>query len=165
MAQEEKFLGRDYIRNHILNKIKEVSERYQYHGFWKCGKAYVNGVDREDNPYIYFPSEEYCYDALMREYNNLTDDDFTARLVDTCKSFNNGDELNIPFEILKQKPRIIIDVEYNSDGPYGVLNIIYKAKETEYQIFLRLFCEIFKRAKEKYILEKFGCFSTENNCA
>lgn len=139
------------IRNLILAEIKKVSEKYQYHGFWKYGAPYVNGV--EDNPYLYFPSEEYCYNALMKKYNNLTDDDFTAKLVDTCISFNDGDKLNIPFELFKQKPEIRIDVEYNRDGPYGVLYINYKAEETEYQIYQRLFGEIFRRATKKYILE------------
>ncbi len=139
------------IRNLILTRIKEVSEKYQYHGFWKCGTSYVNGV--KDNPYLYFPSEEYCYDALTKEYNNLTDDDFTAKLVDKCILFNDGDELSIPFELLKQKPKIRIDVEYNRDGPYGVLYIDYKAEETEYEIYQRLFGEIFGRATQKYILE------------
>jgi hypothetical protein len=145
----------DNIRNLILAEIKEISEEYQYHGFWKCGAAYVNGIDREDNPYLYFPSKEYCYNALMKEYNNFTDDDFTAKLVDVCISFNDGDKLNIPFELFKQKPEIRIDVEYNRDGPYGVLYIDYKAEETEHQIYQRLFGEIFIRATKKYILEKF----------
>lgn len=139
------------IRNLILARIKEISERYQYHGFWKYGTAYVNGV--KDNPYLYFPSEEYCYNALMKEYNNLIDDDFTPKLVDVCMSFSNDDELNIPFELFKQKPKIRIDVEYNSEGPYGVLYINYKDEETEYQIYQRLFSEIFRRATRKYSLE------------
>ena len=141
------------IRNLILAQIKEVSKKYQYHGFWKYGTAYVNGIDRKDNPYLYFPSEEYCYNALRKEYNNLTDDDFTARLIDGCISFEDGDKLNIPFELFKQKPEIRIDVEYNRDGPYGVLYIDYKVEETEYQIYQRLFGEIFRRATKKYILE------------
>jgi len=139
------------IRNLILARIKEVSKKYQYHGFWKYGTAYVNGV--KDNPYLFFPSEEYCYNALMKEYNNLTDDDYTAKLVDVCISFDDGDKLDIPFELFKQKPKIKIDVEYNNDGPYGVLCINYKAKETEYQIYQRLFGEIFRNATKKYILE------------
>lgn len=141
------------IRNLILAQIKEVSKKYQYHGFWKYGTAYVNGIDSKDNPYLYFPSEEYCYNALMKEYNNLIDDDFIARLIDGCISFEDGDKLNIPFELFKQKPEVRIDVEYNRDGPYGVLYIDYKVEETEYQIYQRLFCEIFRRATKKYILE------------
>lgn len=141
------------IKNLILAGIKEISEKYQYHGFWKYGTAYVNGLSRDDNPYLYFPSEEYCYNTLIKEYNNLTDDDFTAKLVDVCMSFNDGDKLNIPFELFKQKPEIRIDVEYNRDGPYGVLYINYKAEETEYQIYQRLLGEIFRRATKKYVLE------------
>lgn len=143
----------DNIRNLILARIKEVSEKYQYHGFQKYGTAYVNGVKREDNPYLYFPSEEYCYNALMEEYDNLTDGDFVAKLVDVCMSFNDDDKLDIPFELFKQKPKIRIDVEYNRDGPYGVLYIDYKAKETEYQVYQRLFGEIFRNAIKKYIRE------------
>lgn len=143
----------DNIRNLILTEIKKFSKKYQYNGFWKCGTAYVNGVNREDNPYLYFPSEEYCYNTLMEEYNNLTDDDFKAKIIDASMSFNDGDNLDIPFELFKQKPEISIDIEYNRDGPYGVLYIVYKAEETEKQIFYRLFNEIFARAKKKYILE------------
>lgn len=143
------------IRKLLLDRIRGISERYQCHGFWKYGTAYVNGLKSDDNPYLYFPSKEYCYNALINEYSNLTDDDFSAKLVDGCQSFNDGDELSIPFELFKQKPKIRIDVEYNNDGPYGVLYITYKTEETEEQIYQRLFGEIFNRATKKYISENF----------
>lgn len=64
------------VKDKLISRIEEISKRYEYYGFWKLGKAYVNGVTRDDNPYLYFPSEKYSHKALMEEFNKLTEEDF-----------------------------------------------------------------------------------------
>ena len=64
------------VKDKLISRIEEISKRYEYYGFWKLGKAYVNGVSREENPYLYFPSEKYAHKALMEEFDKLTEEDF-----------------------------------------------------------------------------------------
>lgn len=73
------------VKDKLISKIEEISKRYEYYGFWKLGTAYVNGVSRDDNPYLYFPSEEYAHKALMEEFDKLTEDDFVP-LETKCKT-------------------------------------------------------------------------------
>lgn len=64
------------IKDKLISSIEEISKKYRCHGFWKLGSAYIKGVSREDNPYLYFPSEEHSHKALMEEFDKLTEEDF-----------------------------------------------------------------------------------------
>lgn len=139
------------VKDKLISRIEEISKRYEYYGFWKLGKAYVNGVTRDDNPYLYFPSEKYAHKALMEEFDNLTEEDFKPiEGVNGFLYFKDGDRLDIPFEIFKQKPEIHIDVPYNSDEPCGV-SVSYKRPENETEVYNRLFNKILHNARQKFI--------------
>jgi len=138
------------VKNKLISRIEDISKRYEYYGFWKLGTAYVNGVSRDDNPYLYFPSEEYARKALMEEFNGLTEDEFVPRETMGCIYFNDGDKLDIPFEVFKQKPEIHIEVPYDSDEPCGV-SVSFKRTENEKEIYGRLLGKIVHNARQKYI--------------
>lgn len=134
------------VKNKLISRIEEISKRYEYYGFWKLGKAYVNGVTRDDNPYLYFPSEKYTHKALMEEFNKLTEEDFKPiEGVNGFLYFKDGDRLDIPFEILKQKPEIHI-----VDEPCGV-SVSYKRPENETEVYSRLLTKILHNARQKFI--------------
>ncbi len=139
------------VKDKLISRIEEISKRYEYYGFWKLGTAYVNGVSREDNPYLYFPCAEYAYKALMDEFDKLTEEDFKP--IDGINGFlyfKDGERLDIPFEVFKQKPEIHIEVPYDSDEPCGV-SVSYKRPENETEIYGRLFNKIIHNARQKYI--------------
>ena len=139
------------IKDKLISRIEEISKRYEYYGFWKLGKAYVNGVSREENPYLYFPSEKYAHKALMEEFDKLTEEDFKPiEGIDGFLYFKDGERLDIPFEVIKQKPEIHIDVPYNSDEPCGV-SVSYKRQENETEVYNRLFNKILYNARQKFI--------------
>ena len=139
------------IKDKLISRIEEISKKYEYYGFWKLGKAYVNGVSREENPYLYFPSEKYAHKALMEEFDKLTEEDFKPiEGIDGFLYFKDGERLDIPFEVIKQKPEIHIDVPYNSDEPYGV-SVSYKRQENETEVYNRLFNKILYNACQKFI--------------
>ena len=103
------------VKDKLISRIEEISKRYEYYGFWKLGTAYVNGVSRDDNPYLYFPCAEYAHKALMEEFNSLTEEDFKPiEGINGFLYFKDGDRLDIPFEVFKQKPEIHIGVPYVS---------------------------------------------------
>lgn len=134
------------VKNKLISRIEEISKRYEYYGFWKLGKAYVNGVTRDDNPYLYFPSEKYTHKALMEEFNKLTEEDFKPiEGVNGFLYFKDGDRLDIPFEILKQKPEIHI-----VDESCGV-SVSYKRPENETEVYSRLLAKILHNARQKFI--------------
>lgn len=139
------------VKDKLISRINEISERYEYYGFWKLGTAYVNGVSREDNPYLYFPCEEYARKALMEEFNSLTEEDFKPiEGINGFLYFKDGDRLDIPFEVFKQKPEIHIEVPYDSDEPCGV-SVSYKRQESEVEVYGRLLAKIMRNAHQKYI--------------
>lgn len=139
------------VKDKLISRIEEISKRYEYYGFWKLGKAYVNGVSREENPYLYFPSEKYAHKALMEEFDKLTEEDFKPiEGIDGFLYFKDGERLDIPFEVIKQKPEIHIDVPYNSDEPCGV-SVSYKRQENETEVYNRLFNKILYNARQKFI--------------
>ena len=139
------------VKDKLISRIEEISKRYEYYGFWKLGKAYVNGVSREENPYLYFPSEKYAHKALMEEFDKLTEEDFKPiEGIDGFLYFKDGERLDIPFEVIKQKPEIHIDVPYNSDEPCGV-SVSYKREENETEVYNRLFNKILYNARQKFI--------------
>lgn len=135
------------VKNKLISRIEEISKKYEYYGFWKMGKAYVDNVPSEDNPYLYFPSEEYAHKALMEEFNSLTEDDFIPSETIGYLYFKDGESLDIPFEVFKQKPIIHID---DSVEPYEV-SVSYKTLENETQIYGRLLAKICRNARQKYI--------------
>jgi len=137
------------VKDKLISLIEEISKKYEYHGFWKLGK-YVSNVPMEDNPYLYFPSEEYSRKVLMEEFNSLTEDEFVPRETIGCLCFNDGDRLDIPFDVFKQKPEIHIDVPYNRDEPCG-FSVSYKRLEDETEVCGRLFNKINHNACQKYI--------------
>lgn len=59
--------------------------------------------------------------------------------------FKDGDRLDIPFEILKQKPEIHI-----VDEPCGV-SVSYKRPENETEVYSRLLSKILHNARQKFI--------------
>ena len=137
------------IKNALLSRIEEISKRHNYYGFWKLGAAYAD--TREKNPYLYFPSEEYARKVLMEEFNNLTEEDFKP--IDGINGFlyfKDGDKLDIPLEVFKQKPEIHIEVPYYSDEQCGV-SVSYKRPENEKEVYERLFYKILDNARQKYI--------------
>jgi len=139
------------VKDKLISRIEETSKRYEYYGFWKLGTAYVNGASRDDNPYLYFPCAEYAYKALMEEFDKLTEEDFKP--IDGINGFlyfKDGDRLDIPFEVFKQKPEIHIEVPYDSDEPCGV-SFSYKRPENETEIYGRLFNKILHNARQKFI--------------
>jgi hypothetical protein len=136
------------VKDRLIARINEISKRYEYYGFWKLGAAYINGVSREDNPYLYFPSEEYAHKAMMEEFDKLTEDEFVPLETIGSLYFKDGDKLDIPFEVFKQKPKI--HIEYDSDEPCGV-SFLYKRLENETEIYGRLFIKILANARQKYI--------------
>jgi hypothetical protein len=139
------------VKEKLISRINEISERYEYYGFWKLGSAFVNGVSREDNPYLYFPTEEYAYKALMEEFNSLTEEDFKP--IDGINGFlyfKDGDRLDIPFEVFKQKPEIHVYVPSDSEKPCEV-SVSYKRQESEVEIYGRLLAKIMRNARQKYI--------------
>ncbi len=139
------------IKDKLISRIEEISKRYEYNGFWKLGKAYVNGVSRAENPYLYFPSEEYTHKALMEEFDKLTEEDFKPiEGIDGFLYFKDGERLDIPFEVLKQKPEIHIDVPRDSDEPCGV-SVSYKRQENEIEVYDRLFNKIWHNVCQKFI--------------
>lgn len=139
------------VKDKLISRIEEISKRYEYYGFWKLGKAYVNGVSREENPYLYFPCEKYAHKALMEEFDKLTEEDFKPiEGIDGFLYFKDGERLDIPFEVIKQKPEIHIDVPYNSDEPCGV-SVSYKRQENETEVYNRLFNKILHNARQKFI--------------
>ena len=64
--------------------------------------------------------------------------------------FKEGDKLDIPFDIFKQKPKIHIEVPSNMDEPCGV-SLLYKRPENETEIYGRLLAMIIHNARQKYI--------------
>ena len=140
------------VKDKLISKIEYISKRYQYYGFWKFEGAYyyVDKASWENNPYLYFPSEEYAHKALMEEFDNLTEDEFVPRETIGCLCFKDGDKLDIPFEVFKQKPQIHIEVPYDSDEPCEV-SVSYKRPENETEIYGRLLAKIFSNARQKYI--------------
>ena len=139
------------VKDKLISCIEEISKKYQYHGFWKLGTAFVNGVSRDDNPYLYFPCAEYAHKALMEEFNSLTEEDFKPiEGINGFLYFKDGDRLDIPFEVFKQKPEIHIEVPYDSDEPCGV-SFSYKRAENETEVYERLFDKILHNAHQKYI--------------
>ena len=138
------------VKDRLIARINEISKRYEYYGFWKLGAAYINGVSREDNPYLYFPSEEYAHKAMMEEFDKLTEDEFVPLETIGFLYFKDGDRLDIPFEVFKQKPEIHIDVPYDSDEPCGV-SLSYKRPENDIEIYGRLLAKIMLNARQKYI--------------
>jgi len=136
------------IKNALLSRIEEISKRHNYYGFWKLGAAYVD--TKEKNPYLYFPSEEYARKVLMEEFNSLTEDEFVPQETIDCLCFKDGDKLDIPFEVFKQKPKIHIEVPYYSDEQCGV-SVSYKRSENEREVYERLFYKILDNARQKYI--------------
>lgn len=139
------------VKDKLIPRIKEISKKYEYYGFWKLGTAYVDNVSREDNPYLYFPSEEYAYKALMEEFDKLTEEDFKPiEGINGFLYFKDGDKLDIPFEVFKQKPEIHVEVPYNSDEPCGV-SVSYKRPENETEVYGRLFNKILHNARQKFI--------------
>lgn len=138
------------VKNRLIARINEISKRYEYYGFWKLGAAYINGVSREDNPYLYFPSEEYAHKTMMEEFDKLTEDEFVPLETIGSLYFKDGDRLDIPFEVFKQKPKIHIEVPYDSDEPCGV-SLLYKRLENETEVYGRLLAMIISNARQKYI--------------
>jgi hypothetical protein len=138
------------VKDKLISSIEEISKKYEYYGFWKLGTAYVDNVSREENPYLYFPSEEYARKVLMEEFNSLTEDEFVPRETIGYLCFNDGDKLDIPFEVFKQKPKIHIEVPYDSDEPCGV-SFSYKRAENETEVYERLLAKIIHNARQKYI--------------
>lgn len=139
------------VKNRLIARINEISKRYEYYGFWKLGAAYINGISREDNPYLYFPSEEYAHKTMMEEFDKLTEEDFNPiEDVNGFLYFKDGDRLDIPFEVFKQKPEIHIEVPYDSDEPCSV-SVCYKRPENDIEIYERLFTKILLNARQKYI--------------
>ena len=134
------------VKDKLISKIEEIAKNYEYYGFWKLGTAYINGVSREDNPYLYFPSEEYARKVLMEEFKSLTEDEFVPHETIGYLHFKDGDRLDIPFDIFNQKPEIHIDVPYDS----GV-SLSYKRPENEQLIYGRLLNRIWNNACQKYI--------------
>lgn len=133
-----------WVKDKLISRINEISERYEYYGFWKLGTAYVNGASRDDNPYLYFPCEEYARKALMEEFDKLTEEDFKPiEGINGFLYFKDGDRLDIPFEVFKQKPEIHIEVPY--------VSVSYKRQETELEIYGRLLIKIVHNAQQKYI--------------
>lgn len=140
------------VKDKLISRIEEVSKRYEYYGFWKLGKAYVDNVSREENPYLYFPSEEYARKVLMEEFNSLTEDEFVPRETIGYLYFKDGDKLDIPFEVFKKKPVMNMNVDTDEYGSnYVEMVIEYDTYENEQQIFGRLLGRIFKNARQKYI--------------
>lgn len=140
------------IKNELISRIEEISKKYKYYGFWKLGTAYVANVSREENPYLYFPSEEYTRKVLMEEFNSLTEDEFIPRKTIGYLCFKDGDKLDIPFEVFKKKPIMDMNIytdEYGSN--YAEMVIEYNTYENEQQIFGRLLGEIITNAQKKYI--------------
>ena len=138
------------VKDKLISKIEGISKKYEYYGFWKLGIAYVDNVSREENPYLYFPSEEYARKALMEEFNSLTEDEFVPHETIGYLYFKDGDKLDIPFEVFKQKPEIHIEVPYNNDEPCSV-SISYKRLENKEEIYGRLLAKIAHNARQKYI--------------
>lgn len=138
------------VKDRLIARINEISKRYEYYGFWKLGAAYINGVSREDNPYLYFPSEEYAHKTMMEEFDKLTEDEFVPLETIGSLYFKDGDRLDIPFEVFKQKPKIHIEVPYDSDEPCGV-SLLYKRPENETEVYGRLLAMIISNARQKYI--------------
>lgn len=139
------------VKDKLISRIEEISKRYEYYGFWKLGTAYVNGVSRDDNPYLYFPTEEYAHKALMDEFDKLTEEDFKPiEGINGFLYFKDGDRLDIPFEVFKEKPEIHIEVPYDSDEPCGV-SVSYKRPENETEVYGRLLGKIVRNAHQKYI--------------
>lgn len=140
------------IKNELISRIEEISKKYEYYGFWKLGTAFVDNVSREDNPYLYFPSEEYARKVLMEEFNSLTEDEFIPRETIGYLCFKDGDKLDIPFELFKKKPVMNMNVytdEYGSN--YAEMVIEYDTYENERQIYGRLLAKIVSDAHQKYI--------------
>ena len=138
------------VKKELVSEIEKISKKYKYHGFWKLGTAWVDNVSREENPYLYFPSEEYARKVLMEEFNGLAEDEFVPCETTGYLYFNEGDRLDIPFEIFKQKPEIHIDVPYDDDKPCGVF-ISCKRLENEMEVYGRLLHRIVCNAQQKYI--------------
>lgn len=141
------------VKDKLIAAINKISERYQYYGFWKLGK-YVSDVSRDDNPYLYFPCAEYTHKALMEEFDKLTEDEFVPLETIGSLYFKEGDKLDIPFDIFKQKPKIHIEVPSNMDEPCGV-SLLYKRPENEEEVYGRLLTKILHNARQKYI-DKLG---------
>jgi len=138
------------VKDRLIAEINKISERYEYYGFWKLGKAYAGNADNEDNPYLYFPSADYAHKALMEEFDKLTEDEFVPLETIGSLYFKDGDKLDIPFDIFKQKPKIHIEVPYNRDEPCEV-SVLYKRPENETEIYGRLLIKIVHNARQKYI--------------
>lgn len=142
------------IKNKLISRIEEISKKYEYYGFWKLGTAYVDNVSREENPLLYFPSEEYARKVLMEEFNSLTEDEFVPRETIGYLCFRNGDKLDIPFEVFKKKPVMNMYVytdDYGSD--YAEMVIEYDTYENEEHIYCRLLAKIVSESHQKYIKE------------
>lgn len=142
------------IKNGLISRIEEISKKYKYYGFWKLGTAYVENVSREENPYLYFPSEEYARKVLMEEFNSLTEDEFIPRETIGYLCFKDGDKLDIPFEVFKKKPIMNMNVYTDEYGlNYAEMVIEYDTYENEQQIYGRLLTKIVSDARQKYIKE------------
>lgn len=140
------------VKDKLISKIKEISKNYEYYGFWKFSSTYyVENVSCEDNSYLYFPSAEYAHKALMEEFDKLTEEDFKPiEGINGFLYFKDGDKLDIPYEVFKQKPEIHIEVPYDSDEPCSV-SVSYKRPENETEVYGRLLGKIVHNARQKYI--------------
>lgn len=135
----------------IKDRIDYISKNYNLHGFWKYD---ARQPDKNENPYIYFPSEEVARQYLTESFNNLTDEDYKPLVTTFSVYFKDGDEVDLS-KIAGEKIIIHTEIEYDSDGPYAIVYMDYKDYETESMIFSRLISKIFKEAKKKYIKDNF----------
>lgn len=137
------------VKDKLISRIEDISRKYEYYGFWKLGGAYVDNVSREENPYLYFPCAEYAYKAFMEEFDKLTEEDFKPRDgINGFLYFEDGERLDIPFEVFKEKPEI--HIELSNDEPCGV-SFSYKRSENETEVYGRLLNKILQNARQKYI--------------
>ena len=120
------------------------------------GLEYIQVIDGEgvDVSNHAFEKQDYlgkgCTLINSEEFNGLTEDEFVPLETIGSLYFKDGDKLDIPFDVLKQKPKIHIEVPYDRDEPCEV-SVLYKRPENETEVYGRLLAKIIYNARQKFI--------------
>lgn len=142
-------MNKELINKAIIAKINYQAKGYKNNGFWLKGKC--TWEEEKINPYLYFPSEEFCKEGLMNVFNTLTEKDYEPKVVSFYQTYEDGDEIiELPKPI---EGNIVIhtDIRYNEDGPYAKVDFEYSDYETDEMISNRLFADIWYKATRKYV--------------
>ncbi|MBP5457115.1 MAG: hypothetical protein J6Y37_11500 [Paludibacteraceae bacterium] len=142
---------RERLNEEILRKIRKISKNYKYCGFWKKGQCTFE--NEEINPTVYFNDEATSLSYMMNAFNNLTDEDYEARIVDSLVYYHDGDEIT---ELPKSVDGSNVTINYDYADGRTCIYFTCKDYETEDKISARLFGKVVEEARRQYVKDVFG---------